>query len=1136
MISAHKVLLASVAALMLMASAPYILLADTGEGSTSEDPVEVEPSFSLRYDGGALPLYKEDIVMDGIPMTKWSSKIEGFSEEKVSIEWFKHGTSEKVDPYNDTTLEANYLAGPALAGGYDVLIKYDGQEVYNKYVVIEKTDYVKISQESEFTERIETNNGYDTANYAIVAEMNGKLYAMGYEKSGESHEAEAIEVFANEDGSITLGDTHVLTFIPSKNEFNNSLWDFGTGKRGKGTMLVSGNDIGSFYPPNGTYKEYGITVKFSDGESESFSVGGKMMPSGSVITYNAGKDINSTYLRLVENKDGTVCFTGTSIESDIGDWSPVYFYKEYVEIVEPEFTCIFAGDLNKIYDGTPVTIDTYKDIIISGSYFSWEEVCGYSSKTFEVDEGSALALPYWMKVEDKEGTLWDYSGYVVNDKPTGVISGPKDIGSYILVIKTRNTTSDEFENAVSVKFEITSDHEHTFGDWEKVDDDYHSRSCECGYFEKAEHSWNEGVVTTEPTCTERGVKTYTCGDCGATKTEAIDTVDHTYGPWEKNDENKHKKVCDVCGYTAYEDHSWNEGVVTTEPTCTERGVKTYTCSTCDATKTEIVGATGHSFGDWTEVGDHHERTCSACHDVESGDHAWSFKETLKEATCSETGSELHECSVCHATKTELVPMQEHTFTDWMENDANTHKNVCSICGYVKTESHDWDEGTVTGATCTEDGTITYECKTCDATKTETIEAKGHSFGNWIEVGDHHERTCSNCQNVEEEDHEWGEGKVVSEPTCAERGEKTYTCSTCDATKTEIVGATGHSFGDWTEKDGNEHTRICSKCQTSETEAHSWNNGEITLEPTCTENGTNTYTCTYCGATKTEIVNANGHHLTEWIYFDKDTHRNNCDVCDHFEEGTYTWTTNGPSEDGLTTYICGGCNATKVEATVTAETDGGSATVSGDTISDILSQMEGSADEKRVSIDTAGMGKVVLDQNSVSGLTSADAIVDLTFGEGTLTISKDVLNTVSDGTSPISISMNGVQKEELTDAQKEAVGDGLVFRFEASAGEEKIHELGGTVTVSVKYEPKEGEDVSALKAYYVDDEGELHLVGGYYDGSGHFVFDTDHFSYYVVKGAQENGGGDGGDMTVYVAVAAVAIILLAVLGFVYMRRH
>lgn len=872
MISAHKVLLASVAALMLMASAPYILLADTGEGSTSEDPVEVEPSFSLRYDGGALPLYKEDIVMDGIPMTKWSSKIEGFSEEKVSIEWFKHGTSEKVDPYNDTTLETNYLAGPALAGGYDVLIKYDGQEVYNKYVVIEKTNYVKISQESEFTERIETNNGYDTANYAIVAEMNGKLYAMGYEKSGESHEAEAIEVFENEDGSITLGDTHVLTFIPSKNKFNNSLWDFGTGKRGNGTMLVSGNNIGSFYPPNETYKEYGITVKFSDGESESFSVGGKMMPSGSVITYNAGKDINSPYLRLVENKDGTVCFTGTSIESDIRDWSPVYFYKEYVEIVEPEFTCIFAGDLNKIYDGTPVTIDTYKDIIISGSYFSWEEVCGYSSKTFEVDEGSALALPYWMKVEDKEGTLWDYSGYVVNDKPTGVISGPKDIGSYILVIKTRNTTSDEFENAVSVKFEITSDHEHTFGDWEKVDDDYHSRSCECGYFEKAEHSWNEGVVTTEPTCTERG-------------------------------------------------------------------------------------------------------------------------------------------------------------------------------------------------------------------------------------------------------------------------EKTYTCSTCDATKTEIVSATGHSFGDWTEKDGNEHTRVCSKCQTSETEAHSWNNGEITLEPTCTENGTNTYTCTYCGATKTEIVNANGHHLTEWIYFDKDTHRNNCDVCDHFEEGTHTWTTNGPSEDGLTTYICGGCNATKVEATVTAETDGGSATVSGDTISDILSQMEGSADEKRVSIDTAGMGKVVLDQNSVSGLTSADAIVDLTFGEGTLTISKDVLNTVSDGTSPISISMNGVQKEELTDAQKEAVGDGLVFRFEASAGEEKIHELGGTVTVSVKYEPKEGEDVSALKAYYVDDEGELHLVGGYYDGSGHFVFDTDHFSYYVVKGAQENGGGDdGGDMAVYVAVAAVAIILLAVLGFVYMRRH
>ncbi|MDD6022785.1 MAG: phosphodiester glycosidase family protein [Oscillospiraceae bacterium] len=81
------------------------------------------------------------------------------------------------------------------------------------------------------------------------------------------------------------------------------------------------------------------------------------------------------------------------------------------------------------------------------------------------------------------------------------------------------------------------------------------------------HVWDEGKVTTEPTCTEEGVKTYTCSICGETKTEAIAALGHT----------------------------WDEGKVTTEPTCTEEGVKTYTCSACGETKTEAIAALGHSF-------------------------------------------------------------------------------------------------------------------------------------------------------------------------------------------------------------------------------------------------------------------------------------------------------------------------------------------------------------------------------------------------------------------------------------------------------------------------------------------------------------------------------------------------------------
>ena len=89
----------------------------------------------------------------------------------------------------------------------------------------------------------------------------------------------------------------------------------------------------------------------------------------------------------------------------------------------------------------------------------------------------------------------------------------------------------------------------------------------CFVYEKNHvHSFDEGKVTTEPTCTEPGVKTYTC-ECGETKTEEIPALGHDF----------------------------DEGKVTTEPTCTEKGVKTFTCKRGDATKTEEIPELGHKF-------------------------------------------------------------------------------------------------------------------------------------------------------------------------------------------------------------------------------------------------------------------------------------------------------------------------------------------------------------------------------------------------------------------------------------------------------------------------------------------------------------------------------------------------------------
>lgn len=112
----------------------------------------------------------------------------------------------------------------------------------------------------------------------------------------------------------------------------------------------------------------------------------------------------------------------------------------------------------------------------------------------------------------------------------------------------------------------------------------------CNYEKPAgQHSYGEGKVTTAPTCTEKGVKTFTCTVCKQTKTEDVDALGHDWGEWVKDDDANHKKVCKRdAAHTETEAHDWDAGVVTKEPTETEEGVKTYTCSVCKGTKTESV--------------------------------------------------------------------------------------------------------------------------------------------------------------------------------------------------------------------------------------------------------------------------------------------------------------------------------------------------------------------------------------------------------------------------------------------------------------------------------------------------------------------------------------------------------------------
>ena len=111
-----------------------------------------------------------------------------------------------------------------------------------------------------------------------------------------------------------------------------------------------------------------------------------------------------------------------------------------------------------------------------------------------------------------------------------------------------------------------------------------------------EHNY-ESSVTTEATCTTEGVRTYVCkNDSSHTYTEPIPAVAHDWSSNWISDENNHWHKCNACTETtAVGKHIWNSGVITTSPTCTTAGEKTYTCSACERKKTEIISATGHNL-------------------------------------------------------------------------------------------------------------------------------------------------------------------------------------------------------------------------------------------------------------------------------------------------------------------------------------------------------------------------------------------------------------------------------------------------------------------------------------------------------------------------------------------------------------
>ena len=397
---------------------------------------------------------------------------------------------------------------------------------------------------------------------------------------------------------------------------------------------------------------------------------------------------------------------------------------------------------------------------------------------------------------------------------------------------------------------------------------------------RCEHHWDQGEIITEATCTEEGEKKFTCSICGDEKTEKVSATGHQHTEIR----NKKEATCKETGYSGdtwckdcrkkilsgqtiakTENHSWDAGKVTTKATCTEEGEKTFTCSICGDEKTEKVSATGHQH---TEI------------------------RNKKEATCKETG---------------------YSGDTWCKD---CRKKILSGQTIAKTENHSWDAGKVTTkATCTEEGEKTFTCSICGDEKTEKVSATGHQH---TEIRNKKEATCKEegysgdtwCKDcgkkilsgqaiAKTEDHSWNQGEITKEPTCKEEGEKTFTCSICGNTKTEKVSTTDHQHMEirnqknpTCKEAGYSGDTYCADCgvkifsgQTiAKTKNHNWDGGVITTEPTCTERGEKTFTCTICGNTNTKKVNATGHSYGAYKVVKEPTNKRKglksktCSVC------------------------------------------------------------------------------------------------------------------------------------------------------------------------------------------------------------------------------------------------------------------
>lgn len=227
----------------------------------------------------------------------------------------------------------------------------------------------------------------------------------------------------------------------------------------------------------------------------------------------------------------------------------------------------------------------------------------------------------------------------------------------------------------------------------------------------------------------------------------------------------------------------------------------------------------------------------------------------------------------------------HHFDGTYQYDNINHWQACTDfgCIYIKNKAnHDLETIREVAPTCSSDGIVEKKCKTCDYHIYETKNKLNHTAADYSYDSEYHWHVCDRCQEkFGIQAHSLSDWIVEKEATLDQDGYRYKICSVCNKKAVEeVTPAQSHIYNPsvWN-YDTNNHWHDCSHCSDHILEApHSFDNGVVTKEATCTEKGIKTYTCKTCNYKKTEEIELKEHTYSTTWSSNGSYHWHECTVC------------------------------------------------------------------------------------------------------------------------------------------------------------------------------------------------------------------------------------------------------------------